>query len=349
MKNHQGKEIQSEFLKGIEDIMPVSSSLVNELSDLLQISTDSAYRRIRGETLLTIDEIDSICKKYGLSFDAFTRVKPGMVTFSYLPLEPLAENFTLYHQNLLKEVSLISAAKEKNLIYACQDLPLFHHYRFPEMANFKVFYWKRSIMNIPELSNQKFGLDTQFSEFMEVGQAIVEAYEKIPSIEIWTDNTIQSTLKQIGFYWDSGVFASKDDAIRICNALKEELQSIQLQAEYGTKKLDRNMLPEKEKSITETDKIEPGNNYQLYISEIELTNNCVLINVGQMQAVYLGHFSFSTMSTRNDIYCKKTESWINNLIRKSTLISGVAEKQRYQFFRKAYDKIDKLIHYIETE
>jgi len=342
-------EIQSLFLNGIKDIIPSHTSLVNELSDILEISMDSAYRRIRGETLLTIDEVSKLCSYYNISFDALANLKAGMVSFSYLPLEPLAENFALYHQNLLSEISKISAAKESNIIYACQDLPLFHHYRHVDLANFKVFYWKRSIMNIPELASQKFGKETEFPELIQTGQAIIKAYSKVSSIEIWTDNTILSTLKQIRFYWESGVFDSKEDALRVCAALRSEMEAIQLQAELGTK---INFLPKtdpSEETSSSNEVVEPGTNFQLYVSEIELTNNCVLVNIGEFQSVYLGHFSFSTMSTRNELYCKKTESWLNNLIRKSTLISGVAEKQRYQFFKNAFEKIQNLIQEIEKE
>ena len=349
MKNTKANIIQSEFLKSIEDIIRANSSLVVELSEVLNISMDSAYRRIRGETMLSIEEIGMLCEHFNISFDAFTRSKTGTVTFSYLPLEPLTENFNLYHQNLLSEISVISAAKEKNLIYACQDLPLFHHYRFTDLANFKVFYWKRSIMNVPELANKKFGAETQFPDLIEKGQAIVKAYSEVPSSEIWTDNTIQSTVKQIRFYWESGIFETREDALRVCQALRNEVESIQLQAEYGTKIIDKNILEDKERRKEENEKVDPDTNYKLYISEIELTNNCVLVNIGNIQSVYLGHFSFSTMSTRNEVYCKKTESWLNNIIRKSTLISGVAEKQRYQFFKNAHEKIDQLVNYIEKE
>ena len=349
IKNSESRELQAHFLKGIEDIIPANTSLVNELTDVLEISMDSAYRRMRGETLLTIDEINRLCEHYRISFDAFTQVKSGMVTFSYSPLEPLAENFDLYHKSLLNELNFISSAKESKIIYACQDIPVFHHYCFPELANFKVFYWKRSIMNIPELAKAKYGSGIWFSEQLEIGQAIIEAYSRIPSIEIWTDNTIQSTIKQIKFYWDSGVFETRDDAIKVCHALRREMRSIEKKAEFGSKEIPRAMWEEGSQEGNGHETGDNSGNYQVFVSDIEITNNCVLVNVGSTQAVYLGHFSFSTMSTRNDTYCKKTEAWLSNIIRKSTLISGVSEKQRYQFFRQIYDRIDQLILYIEKE
>jgi hypothetical protein len=349
MKDPETKELQMRFLKSIEELIPSNTSLVNELSDVLQISMDSAYRRMRGETLLNINEITHLCGHYRISFDAFANIKAGLVNFSYLPIEPLAENFALYHKSLLYELNLISSSNESKIIYACQDIPVFHHYSFPDLANFKVFYWKKSIMGVPELAQTKFGVDTNFSDQLEIGQAIIDAYSRVPSVEIWTDTTIQSTLKQIRFYWDSGSFNSKEDALRICMALRNEMENLQLKAEYGTKLSDKNAVNGNSGTTKEDKPVEPGTNYQLYVSEIELTNNCVLVNVGTNQTVYLGHFSFSTMSTRNEVYCKKTEGWFNNIIRKSNLISGVSERLRYQFFKTVFQKIDALVNYIEND
>ena len=57
MENNKGTEKQLEFLNRFKDLIPSGTSIVFELSELLDISTDSMYRRLRGETSLTFDEI----------------------------------------------------------------------------------------------------------------------------------------------------------------------------------------------------------------------------------------------------------------------------------------------------
>lgn len=349
MTSNEASNLQSQFLRGIEDVIPATSSLVSELSDVLEISTDSAYRRMRGETLLTIDEIIHLCEHFHISFDAFSKVKTGMVTFDYSPMESNAEHFAQYLDNLLKELTIIASAKESCIVYACQDIPVFHHYNNPDLANFKIFYWMRTIMNLPDLNRIKYDADFQFPELLAVGKSIYDTYSKVPSVEIWTESTIKSTLQQIGFYWESGIFDSKDDALRVCAALSKEIDDLQQMAEVGSKLADdlnasmHDVYQLGDKKSTEF------RNYKLYISDIELTNNCVLVNIGDTQAVYLSHFSFSTMSTKNETYCKKTESWMNNIIKKSTLISDVSEKQRFQFFQNVNKGIDDLMRRINEK
>jgi hypothetical protein len=349
MANIDISKLQSQFLRGIEDVMPANSSLVNELSDVLEISTDSAYRRMRGETLLTIEDIVRLCEHFQLSFDAFSKVKLGMVTFNYSPLDSTAESFASYLSDTLKDIKTIASAGDPRIMYACQDIPLFYHYNYPVLANFKIFYWMRTIMNLPDLNRLKFDADSQFPELLEIGKAIYDAYVQVPSVEIWTQSTIESTLMQISFYWDSGIFESKEDALRVCAELSKEIEDFQQRAEASSKLDEVLNSEEKTEPIEIAEASDEVKNYQLYISEIELTNNCVLVNIGGTQAVYLGHFSFNTMVTRNHTYCKKTENWLNNIIKKSTLISGAAEKQRFQFFQNALVRIDNLMNRINED
>ena len=64
--------IQGGFFQVIKDHLPGHISLVDELADTLEVSNDSAYRRIRGETSLTFDEIAILSIKYGVSIDNLT-------------------------------------------------------------------------------------------------------------------------------------------------------------------------------------------------------------------------------------------------------------------------------------
>ncbi len=52
------------------------------------------------------------------------------------------------------------------------------------------------------------------------------------------------------------------------------------------------------------------------------------------------------MRTFNRFFNEQTENWMNNLVRKSTLISAVAERQRNQFFKGIFRKLQLLEEYI---
>ena len=53
------------------------------------------------------------------------------------------------------------------------------------------------------------------------------------------------------------------------------------------------------------------------------------------------------MMTMNPDFCEEVDDWMENLIKKSVLISGVSEKMRYQFFNKIFNKLNALKRGIE--
>ena len=62
--------IQTLFFESIRQRLPGHISLVNELSEVLGISYDSAYRRLRGDKKLSIEEMRMLSRKYRISIDS---------------------------------------------------------------------------------------------------------------------------------------------------------------------------------------------------------------------------------------------------------------------------------------
>jgi len=320
---------QFEFLRKIEDIIPANTNLVSELSEVLEISSDSAYRRLRGSTLLSINEVSKLCKHYKISFDVFNDADIDNVTFSFLELNYSMESFEKYLSNMLKDLKLIKHAKKHKITYACEDIPIFYNYKYPLLGSYKIFYWMEAILNTSNSSNKKFNADYVPSKIIELSKEIYNTYIDTPSVEIWTETTYLSVLKQVEFFWESGRFESDTDAINVLDELKQLLTDIKLQAKIGRKLF--------------SDTAESGQraDYELYFSDIEIGNNCVLVDLGVTKSIYMGHMSFNTITTMNKKYCAITEQWLDNIIKKSNPVSMVSEKIRYQYFNKAFKLIDE--------
>jgi len=325
------KELQLSFFERIKESLPENISFIDELADTLDVSNDSAYRRLRGETALTIGEVSLLCSKYNISFDMFAN-KDESTSFKYSTLQN-SDEFVGYLQSILADIKQIRQSNDNQIIYAAVDIPIFHHFNYPELSAFKMFYWMKAVVGVGEFNNKKFSAEIIDDEISNIGKEIYNEYNNIPSIEIWTAETINSLIKQIEFYWESGNFATKEDALIVCNQVKAEIKQIELQAELSNKQIDNS---DNESS-----------SFTLYYSDIEIGNNCIFTKRSDMKAVYLSVHTFNKLITVNQKFVSHTEEWLNNLISKSIPISGVAEKNRYQFFRKANDKIDKLIAIIE--
>ncbi|MBN2667678.1 MAG: hypothetical protein JXR60_00490 [Bacteroidales bacterium] len=320
-------ELQINFLNRIIESLPDSISVVDELSDLLGISNDSAYRRLRGETSLSINEVATLCSHYNVSFDMFAQYEDS-IAFKYNQLND-SDAFKNFLNSILNDMQQIAASKDPMIKYAAVDVPIFHHFNYPELSAFKMFYWMKAIVGVEQLKDKKFSVELINQEISDISKAIYDTYNKIPSVEIWTTETINSLIKQVQFYWESGNFQTQKDALIVCNQVKEEIEVIEKQAEYSAKSS------------------QDSKSFMIYHSDIEIGNNCIYTKRAELKSVYLSVHTFNKLTTTNQKFIYETELWLNNLISKSTLISGVSQKNRYQFFKKAYQKIDDLILLIE--
>jgi hypothetical protein len=325
------KSLQIQIFDYIRKRLPANTSLPEDLSDVLSISIDSVYRRLRAETLLSVDELSLLCNHYDISFDMFLGNKRN-VLFRYDKLGD-SEGFEHYLSSILEDMKKIKRSENKQIIYAAIDVPIFHHFNYPELSAFKMFYWMKAVVDVEALADKKFSVEHVNKRFAQLGKEIYETYNRIPSVEIWTEDTINGLLKQIEYYWDSGNFAETEDALIVCRQAREEVETLKRQAEKSNKLMLENGPEESA--------------FTLYYSDIEIGNNCIYTKRADNDLVYLSVHTFNKIITGNLDFKDETKMWLNNLMKKSTLISGVSEKSRYRFFKTIESKIDRLYQKIE--
>ena len=88
-------------------------------------------------------------------------------------------------------------------------------------------------------------------------------------------------------------------------------------------------------------------NFTMYQSEVMVGNNSIVANIGSNKISYVSYNTFNMMTTTNSLFVNEAEEWLKNLIKKSIQISGVGEKQRNQYFKKLYDKLENTRNKIE--
>jgi hypothetical protein len=326
---------QISFFRILKQLLPPSSVLIEEVAEILQVSQDSVYRRLRGETAMSIDEALAICNHYKLPISMFVDSVKGLATFRYVSADNSPATFKKYLSLQKQHLEQLTAHDDAKICYAAIDAPLFHHYGYEALCTFKFHFWQNVVLGIDELKGtyRKSSIDP---ELITIAKNLHAYYMQVPSDEIWSDNILDTTVKQIEFYWDSGYFAHTDDAIEILQALQNLLDEAEKMAEHGTKLLGHK------------DTAHYGA-YQLYQSDILLGNNTVLTYGDNKKTTYISHQTFNMLICTEESYCNETEAWIKKIVSKSNLISGTSEKMRTKFFRKLQKRIDETKEIILTK
>lgn len=326
---------QEKLVSIIKEQVPQNVSLPMELSQLLGISPDSAYRRLRCETAFSLDETVVVCRHFEVPLESLNELVASIVSFRFNPLGKDRTEFLGYLKNFLGQISTIAHFEDREVFYAAEDIPLFHLYSLKRLTSFKFFYWQKTILSFELLQNQKFSEEVGDNEMIEMAQKAAQFYAEVPSTEIWTEETISSTLKQIKFYWEAGMFENMDQALLLLEELRLLVRNLHRQCDLGLK-------------------IRPGGAvtstpFVCYHSDLMIGNNCVLVKTNGKNTSFLGYNTFNFMSTGNRNFNSQNQQWMENLISKSTQISSTAEKLRNQFFKGLNRKIDEIQRFIELE
>jgi len=323
--------IQAVLIQKMKEMLPPNMGMAEELADILEISLDSAYRRIRCETDLSIDEVYKIARKYSFSIDSVFSNLGDTVTFTYTKLTDSADNFEKYLTRIYHHLKAMNSFTDKKLFYVAEEIPIFYSFFGKKLTEFKLFYWQRSVLNVPYYQGKKFEFGVVPENIIELARNCYKEYTTIPSVEIWTDETIFTATKQLEFYLQSGVFKNKSDAIEIMDEIKQMAVHVEKCAENGRKVISS-----------------PVEDFQLYSSDVVLGTNCIYVKSGDSNYAYISFNTLNSLTTNNNEFCEETEHWVKNLIKKSTLISGVAEKQRYQFFSKMARNIEECYNRVKA-
>lgn len=333
-KKSSNYSMQEVFIKHLKELTPSNISLADDLAELLEISVDSAYRRLRNETALSLDETYKICKHYRISADGLFASNVNAVTCNYIKLTDTEENLVIYLTGILNSLKQVSKSNHSKLIYAAEEVPIFHSFYSKKLATFKLFYWQRSVLNISKYQAKKFDWNIIPESQLNLCDEIYATYLKTNSTEIWTTDTIQTNIKQIEYYYESGTFNNKEDAIELLNELKAMIENIHQFAEKENKNTQNNSV------------VFP---LSLYKSDLVIGTNCIHVKADDVVTSFISFNSLNSLSTFNSDFCEEIEHWMKNLIKKSTLISGTAEKERFQFFNKTHKAIDACIERIKND
>lgn len=311
----------------IKELIPRDTSLVTAVSDILHISEDSSYRRIRGETPLVLEELRELCTAFHLSLDHLLQVTNNSTLFETIRINNASYTFEAFLTDIIKRLSLVNKSGQKHLYYLSKDIPLFYHFLFKPLFAFRYFFWMKSILQHPSFMQQQFSIDCLTPAVEESGKKILEVYSQIPSTEIWNTECINAIILQIEYYREVGFLSSNTVVDEIYTALDQTIDHLQLQADLGKKML-------------------PGENpehrpelFSFFYNRITLGDNIILVKTDNGDLTFLNFEVLNYMFTSDSAFCNDTYYGLQNIMKRSTIISQGSERQRNIFFNILRNKV----------
>jgi hypothetical protein len=329
MKKHgkqNWQEKQAYLFSLIKAKLPENIALSGEIEDVLDIKPDAAFRRIKRETQLRLDELCILCGRYNISMDKILNYNFNQdLSFKYLAINP-ADNDTYIQyiqQSIERYTALLQSVGKCDFFFAAADIPFYYFPNYPELMYFKL-YEKYSIHNSQDVSYHDFCKQLDKDLIMPHYKDIVKMYMQIPSVnEIWSSHTIFKILQSLKYCAKSKCFNDKTTVLLILKQLSELIYAVEKDADKGIR-------------------INQQTNFNLYISPIDVITNIILLQNGDRFSCDIRLFTANSLFVNNEIFCTCIYKEIINLISKSLLVSARLKQERCDFFKDMHNQIDDM-------
>ncbi|MEW4924262.1 hypothetical protein [Algibacter sp. 2305UL17-15] len=313
---------QVTFLNYLKEELPKNTSVIEAVATALEISYDAAHRRVSMKSKFSLDECVTLAKYYNLSLDRLF----GTTKNQFLSVEKTKhiENeieLNAYFGDSYASLAPVIKHHESRILYSAKDIPIFYNLNGDRLSQFKYYVWLK-LLN-PKFATTSFETFSPNVSLLESGKQLGNLYKDSNISEIWDITTINSTLKQIHFYYKAGQVTT-ETTLLLCELLKDLIANISLKTTPNSSK------------------------FNMYYNELHLMNNNVLVSIPNSQLLYVPFTLLSYYITSDKQTCKEAELFLNKQLQNSKLLNTAGEKERNTFFNKLYSKIDALSHLIEA-
>lgn len=307
----------------ILDRIPLGVKPSDYLADILDLSRESVYRRLKGTVPFTFEEALTVASDLRFSLDEIFNAgnKPERAIFNLWEDKPVnaEERFLTMLKGHRDNMEMTYKAREKQIImisnrilavYACgfENLFKFSYYKWLHMFGGASFSNPYSDLKIPE-------------ELDDVRQKAI-SYSGVQNAILISDrNLLYNTIQEIKYYSDSGLI-NKDDLQLIKGDLRDFVEGFYLFSVRGTYGHDAK--------------------YEVYLSSLNIENNisCIICD-GKLSSYYWAH-SDSCLYTSDPAFSALQKERLDSLKKYSTLVTGSNEKMQAELYNLFLEQLETL-------
>lgn len=312
---------QDRLLKAIRQKLEKSVSLIDEIAAILNISYDASHRRVSQKSKFSIEETIALCRHYSLSMDSLFTGEENVIVQKTSEIRSMQdmENYFKESSEKLKDYLHMP---DTVMYYSAKDIPLFYTIGGTLLSKFKLYVWLNLLSGTQNQDSfENFSIN---SSLLEYSSGLKAVYDKVEVNEVWNDTTINSTLQQVYYFFQSGLL-SLPNAIALCEDLK-------------------NILATAEERCSKTD-----SGFNLYYNELLILNNNVLLSAKQQQSLFVPYTMLGYFITADKTTCQNALDFFRHQVRSSKSLNQSGTRDRKLFFNRGHQKIEFYLQKMQNE
>jgi len=312
---------QDKLLKAIRQKSGAAASVIDIVATVLNISYDAAHRRVSQKSKFSIEEAIALCRHFGLSMDVLFNDGKKVIVEKTSEIRTMADMDRYFKESAEKLTDYLDEPNAR-MFYSAKDIPLFYTIGGTLLSKFKLYVWLNLLAGTQNQGNfESFTVDQSLLQHSTKLKAV---YEHVEVNEIWNDTTINSTLQQIYYFYQSGLL-SLPNALLLGDDLKKILQTAEDRCCNGS------------------------SNFHLYYNELLILNNNVLVSSPQQKSLFVPYTMLGYFITQDTDTCTNAADYFKHQVKNSKSLNLSGTRDRKLFFNKAHQKVDFYIQKMQTE
>jgi len=316
---------QEIFIKKLKSRVHNKLSFIDLISSILQINYDAAYRRVNNKTSLSLNESIVLAKHFNVSLNTLYSVgEKNSVLVGKTQEINSATDLESYLKTSYRNFEPWLKKEGAHVSYCANDLPIFYFLNNSKLSKFKLYAWLNLLDPTFSTVKMPFIRFKPKVSLLKAAEIFGKTYSKFNITEIWNENILNKTIKQIYHYNEIGLL-SLDDALEITSDLEKIIKKIESDARAGKRQ-------DNSKSTS----------FTLYHNEIMSLGNNVLIKTSDSKIAMSPYSLLSYYIVSNPETCNDLEKYFKKQLESSNLLSSTENKGRSLFFNKLYMILNRL-------
>ena len=326
--------MQELFIAYLKEKSSGSSSFVDEVAGVLDIGYDAAYRRVTMKTNLSLEESVKLAKYYKISLNKLYEVgSQNTILTEKSPIISNESDLEDYFRKSINNLKPLTQLKSASILYSAKDIPLFYTLKDSYITRYKIYVWLK--LTNKEMTKNKVSfdqfIDTIPNTLLEQAFELGQTYNYINITEFWNDNTINGTLQQIVYFFESQLL-SKTIALKICDDLEDIIHHVEKQT------IQQSIINSKNNA-----------SYNLYKSDLLTMSNIIMVKTTHKKTFFVPYTVLEYLKIEHDETCNIMDDFFSRQMTNSKLLVHSGEKDRTLFFNKMLQKINKLRNQISID
>ena len=317
------RDFQTRYFTELTRRFDNKQAMIAWVADELHLSRDAIYRRVRGDSQLTANELAILAG----GFDQPMPDGDHAIPFRYNQSERSIRRPEDYIEQLEVHLASVRQLSAPELFIANPGIPIFYEMLYPRLLSLKLFVYGNTCWDFAGWRKLPFSDGLIDPQLLRRAQEIAAVSLQLPGIDLWSMGMLNTTLDQIEYLHVAGRFAEEREAVTLLDELQAMVDHMREMARAG-----RKFMPGETARSTDA-KFQPVHN------ELAHNDNAILVQSAQRSTLFVTFITPNFLQTEDDATCRMIRQWFDRMASVSGSLGPEAGKYRAWYFNRLSDQI----------